>query len=44
MDKKLNVAMAVFDRKIREMKPFVFDEACKFIAKQTQAAPQLLTK
>ena len=31
IEKKLNVAQVIYDRKIRDMKPFVLDEACTFI-------------
>jgi len=31
LDKKVHQIQTGFDRKIREMKPFVLDHACKFI-------------
>ena len=33
-----------FDRKIKEMQPFVFDKACAFIREQTMATQKMLTR
>ena len=33
-----------FDQKVKDIKPFVLDQACVFLKDQTQAVTKLLTK
>ena len=36
IDKKISKMQAAFDRKVRDVKPFVFDQACEFIKEQSK--------
>ena len=41
--KKANQIQLAYDRKVRELKQFVFDQACQFLKEQMQSVTNILT-
>ena len=44
LDKKVKLIQTGFDRKVRDMKPFVLEQACQFIREQTKTVTKMLTR
>ena len=42
--KKANQIQLAYDRKVRELKPYLFDKACQFLKEQTAHVTQIVTK
>ena len=44
MAKKAHQIQAAYDRKLRELKPHLFDQACQFLKDQTANVTHIVTK
>ena len=44
MAKKIHQIHIAFEHKVKELKPFLFDQACEFIREKTQEVTKLLTR
>lgn len=44
LDKKVGQIQLSFDKLVRDIKPFVFDQACAFLRQQTKHVTKLLSR